>query len=55
MEPQSCSASAFPYFEADAELGVSYMRVHHEGSPWGDRDGKTAVGFGLIPSSKKRK
>ena len=22
MEPQSCSASAFPYFEADAELGV---------------------------------
>ena len=21
-EPQSCSASAFPYFEADAELGV---------------------------------
>ena len=22
LEPQSCSASAFPYFEADAELGV---------------------------------
>ena len=26
-EPQSCSASAFPYFEADAEIGVYPIHV----------------------------
>ena len=28
-KPRSCSASAFPYFEADAELGVVYFPVYH--------------------------
>ena len=27
LEPQSCSASAFPYFEADAELGVLGLKT----------------------------
>ena len=32
LEPQSCSASAFPYFEADAELGVHLVVNMWKGS-----------------------
>ena len=34
LEPRSCSASAFPYFEADAELGVIKSLLFKPSSPY---------------------